>query len=117
MVPPLAARIKPSPRASSVLLLTRQVSGDGLITPELDLDIGFRWPGGPGLVVALPAWVRNPELLDEAGQFADEEHAPVIGPGLVTDPELGPEAHGGEAVRVGDAGLGQWQCGHGQLNL
>src|SRR5215831_9560840 len=97
--------------------LTWQITGDGLIAPELDFDIGLCWPGGPRLVVAVPARVGDPELLHQAGQLAKQEHAPVIGPGLIIDSEPGSESHGGEAVGVGDAGLvrgsvdsGSWAC-------
>jgi hypothetical protein len=70
------------PGMRAALVLAGQVIPDGLVAPELDFDIGVRGPGGPRLVPAVPARrIRHADLLNQAGQFAEEEHAPVAGPG------------------------------------
>ena len=67
--------------------------------------------------MAVPVWVRDAEPLNEPGQFAEEEHPPVAGPGLIAGPGRGSQRHGGEAVWVGDAGLAGGQRGQGLLGL
>jgi len=93
------------------LALMGQKSLDGLVGPELDFDVGLRGPGGPGLVLAVPARFGDAELLNELRQFVEEENVPVARLWLPTDPRPGFRSGGGEAVRVGDAGLVRRQRG------
>lgn len=73
-------------RAAGPVLLGQAVP-DGLVAPELDLDVGLRGPRGPFLVLAVPLGIGEPVALDERGEFVENDTRPWWGFGSCLIPD------------------------------